>query len=73
MNSLYRQFPAMAPLNNTLQYSQLQNYDNDIKPGKDRSALEQSAYQLAALVLTLSISCSGGLLTGKQHYFEIGN
>lgn len=57
-NSIGAVFPARAPSNSTLAASL------GVLPGMDRTADEQAGYQLAALVITLVISISGGLITG---------
>lgn len=36
-----------------------------IKPGIDRTAVEQAGFQIAAIFTSLSIATIGGLLTGK--------
>jgi len=36
-----------------------------LEPGENRSALQQAAFQLAALVVTLVVAIVSGLLTGK--------
>lgn len=63
--SLYRQFPAMVPLNGTERYRNLYMMDSEIEPGLGRSAKQQGGYQFATLAVTLAVAISGGLVTGK--------
>lgn len=58
-------FPKRAPAdpnNAELVYWQSQGYD--VGPGDDRTAVEQGGYQIAALIVTLALSISGGLVVG---------
>lgn len=57
-SSIGRVFPERAPSNAT--EAALLGVD----PGSDRSAQDQAAIQIAALVITLGISIAGGLFTG---------
>jgi hypothetical protein len=49
---------------NTTEYFELTQNSPDIPAGKGRSANIQCAIQVAALVITIAISVTGGLLTG---------
>jgi ammonium transporter Rh len=61
--SLYQQFPARAPVENSSQI-----HDNPqlslLIPGDGRSAGDQAGYQLLALGITLVIAVAGGIITG---------
>lgn len=61
--SLYQQFPARAPAENSSQ-----THDNPglslLIPGDGRSAGDQAGFQLLALGVTLVIAVAGGLITG---------
>lgn len=61
--SLYQQFPARAPVENSSQI-----HDNPglslLIPGEGRSAGDQAGYQLLALGVTVVIAVAGGLITG---------
>jgi ammonium transporter Rh len=61
--SLYQQFPARAPAENSSH-----SHDNPGQslfiPGDGRSAGDQAGYQLLALGVTLVIAVAGGLITG---------
>ena len=63
--SLYTIFPARAPVLNSTQYFELVKFDPNAAAGLGWSAGKQAAFQFAALVLTLALAISGGLLTGK--------
>lgn len=65
--SLYRQFPARAPLYNTTEFHRLKEEWADLEPGLDRSGLNQSVYQIIALVTSMGVAIIGGLLTGTFH------
>ncbi|KAF4523541.1 hypothetical protein B566_EDAN011989 [Ephemera danica] len=62
--SLYLQFPARAPLNNTSALSDVNEVLMFLKPGENRSASQQAGYQLLALFVTLVVAIVGGLITG---------
>nr|CAH0108907.1 unnamed protein product [Daphnia galeata] len=62
--SLYRQFPARSPLNSSSEFSKIQYYNLKIDPGRERTALQQAGFQIAALIVTLVIAIIGGLGTG---------
>ncbi len=64
-SSLYRLFPARAPLKNSTAYNDLIKFAPDIPDGLDRTAGQQAAYQTAGLVLSIAFGIFGGLLTGK--------
>ena len=67
-SSLYKLYPARAPLKNTTKLMELQTFA-DIPPGEDRKASIQALYQLACLGLTILIAIGGGLLTGIVYTF----
>jgi ammonium transporter Rh len=62
--SLYRQFPARAPLANTAEFSDIQKHFQGIEAGLGRTAHQQGGYQIAALAMTLAVAIVGGLVTG---------
>jgi ammonium transporter Rh len=68
--SLYQQFPARAPVQNSSQ-----THDNSqlslMIPGDGRSAGDQAGYQLLALGVTLVIAVAGGLITGMYLHSAI--
>ena len=39
-----------------------------IEPGEDRSAAQQTGFQLALLASTLVLAIVGGVLTGQSHF-----
>lgn len=57
--SLYKFYPAMAPLLNSTD-----TVASDVVSGLGRTPLQQSGYQLAALGVTLALAIVGGALTG---------
>jgi ammonium transporter Rh len=61
--SLYQQFPARAPTQNSSQIHGNPELTHLI-PGEGRSAGDQAGYQLLALAVTLLIASVGGLITG---------
>lgn len=61
--SLYLVFPARAP--NNLTELTPEQIMIGIEPGDSRTAIEQTAYQLALLASTLLFALIGGLLTGE--------
>lgn len=65
LSSLYRQFPAMAPKENTTEFAQLQEIlGHDLHPGYGRTPNVQGAYQIATLAITLAVAIAGGIVTG---------
>ena len=64
--SLYRQYPARAPLDGTLELSSIQEHDSNINAGFGRSASRQAEFQIAALFMTLAVAIVGGMFTGKN-------
>lgn len=60
--SLYEIFPARAPSSEMKIAEMRDNYG--ISPGLNRTAGQQAAYQLLALVVTVGISIVSGLITG---------
>ncbi|RWS30793.1 Rh-related protein-like protein, partial [Leptotrombidium deliense] len=62
--SLYRIFPARAPIENSSDIQEIQSYLNDINPGKGRSSNEQALCQLLYLIITIAIASFSGILTG---------
>lgn len=68
---IYELFPALAPLENSTDLYEIQSDYAPIDPGKNRSLSQQAVYQLVALVSTLAISVSGGILTGFILKFRI--
>lgn len=62
--SLFRQFPARVPELNTTEFIQLKSQFADMEPGLGRSATNQAAFQMYALLTTLAVAIVGGLLTG---------
>ncbi|XP_061935705.1 ammonium transporter Rh type B isoform X4 [Apis cerana] len=60
--SLYEIFPARAPNSETKLAEMRNNYD--ISAGLNRTAGQQAAYQLLALIITLGIAIISGLITG---------
>ncbi|OXA60151.1 Ammonium transporter Rh type B-B [Folsomia candida] len=63
-NSLYQQYPARAPVQNSSEFSEIVNEFADVEPGEGRTAASQAIYQLATLGVTLAIAIVGGSLTG---------
>jgi hypothetical protein len=65
---LYVFYPSRIPKLNSTEYfdNNLHNSSNTYlrEGGLGRTSLEQGGYQMAALVLTLSLSFASGLLTG---------
>lgn len=80
--SLYRQFPARAPLEGTPEFEKIHHYVNLHEGGLNRSASLQGCYQIAALFMTLAIAIASGVVTGfilrmpiigrvpRQHLFD---
>lgn len=62
--TLYRQFPARAPTNETSPEFLRVNHHMDISAGKGRTAAEQASFQIAALGVTLVVAITGGLIVG---------
>jgi len=62
--SLYRQFPARAPMENTTEFAEIKIHFAGIQPGSGRTGAEQGCYQAAALAMTLAVAIVGGLVTG---------
>lgn len=72
-SSLYRIYPARAPMANTTAYYDLTQFAPDIPPGLDRSAGLQAAYQASGLIVTIAFAIVGGLLTGlivRTQFFD---
>ena len=63
--SLYRLYPATAPVKNTTAYYDLKQFEPDIPPGLGRSSGQQAAYQATGLVMSIAFAIIGGLITGK--------
>ncbi|XP_015594094.1 ammonium transporter Rh type A isoform X2 [Cephus cinctus] len=61
--SLYAIFPARAP-SSEAKLAEIRDDYNRISAGFDRTAGEQAAYQLLALLVTLGIAIVSGLITG---------
>jgi len=80
--SLYRQFPARAPLEGTPEFETIHHFVNLHEGGLNRSASLQGCYQIAALFMTLAIAIASGVVTGfilrmpiigrvpRQHLFD---
>ena len=62
--SLYRLFPAVAPMKNTTMYNDLIRFDPGISPGLARSVGKQAAFQASGLLLSIVTAIIGGLITG---------
>lgn len=62
--SLYRQFPARAPLAGTPEFEEIHTHFSGIHPGSGRSAAIQGCYQAAAMAMTIIVAIGGGLVTG---------
>ncbi|XP_058797600.1 ammonium transporter Rh type B-B isoform X2 [Phymastichus coffea] len=69
--SLYEIFPARVPSLGQNLTMLNDNYNTVFKPGLNRSAAQQAAYQLLALAVTLGIAVVSGLLTGLILRFSI--
>ena len=67
-NRLYVFYPSRTPMFNSTEFNQYNLTIADDGMFKDgglgRSATQQSGYQIAALCLTLSVACIGGVLVG---------
>lgn len=68
---MFRQFPARVPELNTTEFNQLKSQFADMEPGLGRSATNQAAFQMYALLTTLAVAIVGGLLTGKRERFKV--
>lgn len=56
----------MSPLNGTQEYWYLHDkMDSGLEPGSGRSANQQAAIQIVALLVTFAVSIGGGLVTGN--------
>ncbi|KAK7479050.1 hypothetical protein BaRGS_00029720, partial [Batillaria attramentaria] len=62
--TLYRQFPARSPANETSPEFLHISQHMEISAGKGRTASEQASFQIAALAVTLIIAISGGAVVG---------
>ncbi|XP_076438384.1 ammonium transporter Rh type B-like [Babylonia areolata] len=62
--TLYRQFPARAPANESSPELHVIQQHVEVSAGQGRSAGAQAGYQMAALGITLVIAVVGGLLVG---------
>ena len=62
--SLYRQFPARAPLEGTPEFETIHHFVNLHEGGLNRSASLQGCYQIAALFMTLAIAIASGVVIG---------
>lgn len=62
--SLYRQFPARAPMAGTPEFEEIKSHFAGIHPGQGRTGAEQGGYQAAAMAMTLVVAIGGGLVTG---------
>jgi len=62
--SLYRQFPARAPMANTSEFASIKAHYASVEPGYGRTATEQGYYQAAAMMMTFVVAIGGGLVTG---------
>jgi len=62
--SLYKLYPARAPIDNSTKFIQLKLIAPSIPPGEDRKAHEQALYQMACLGITILLAVVGGLITG---------
>ncbi|XP_075233073.1 rhesus blood group-associated glycoprotein Rh50 isoform X2 [Lycorma delicatula] len=62
--SLYLQFPARAPIKDSIELGIIQGKMTEVKPGDGRSGFEQATFQLLQLVITFSIAIIGGIITG---------
>ena len=69
--SLYRQFPARAPMENTTEFAEIKIHFAGIQPGSGRTGAEQGCYQAAALAMTLAVAIVGGLVTGNSLFNSI--
>ncbi|XP_071959671.1 ammonium transporter Rh type B-B-like isoform X2 [Antedon mediterranea] len=63
-DSLYSQFPALVPANNTAEFTELASRIEGLEPGDGRSASTQAGYQMVALIVTLAFAIVGGAITG---------
>ncbi|XP_011496592.1 PREDICTED: ammonium transporter Rh type A [Ceratosolen solmsi marchali] len=63
-DSLYEIFPARIPGLGPNLTEINENYRLSLKPGWNRSAGQQAAYQLLALAVTLAVAIVSGLITG---------
>eukprot|EP00112_Aurelia_sp_Birch-Aquarium-sp1_P006324 Seg1700.6 transcript_id=Seg1700.6/GoldUCD/mRNA.D3Y31 product="Ammonium transporter Rh type B" protein_id=Seg1700.6/GoldUCD/D3Y31 len=72
-SSLYRLYPAIAPIKNTTAYYDLKQFEPDIPPGLGRSSGQQAAYQATGLVMSIATAIIGGLITGvlvRTQFFD---
>jgi ammonium transporter Rh len=67
--SLYRQFPARAPLEGSVELEVMQQHDSNVNAGFGRSASRQAEFQIAALFMTLAVAIVGGILTGDRFVY----
>ena len=63
--SLYRLFPAVAPMKNSTAYNELNQFEPDIPAGLGRTIGKQAAFQASGLVLSIVNAIIGGLITGE--------
>lgn len=64
-NRLYEFYPSRVPVFNSTEYLSLDLANTTYaEGGLGRSGPEQGGYQIAALVLTLTLAIGGGILTG---------
>jgi len=71
--SLYRLFPAVAPMKNSTAYNELNQFEPDIPAGLGRTIGKQAAFQASGLVLSIVNAIIGGLITGvlvKTQFFD---
>lgn len=64
--SLYKFYPARAPLANTTTLMDIQKYSpRSIDPGLDRTAHSQALYQFIYIIAAMVSACLGGLVVGS--------
>uniref|UniRef100_A0A2P2I2S7 Rh-like protein n=2 Tax=Hirondellea gigas TaxID=1518452 RepID=A0A2P2I2S7_9CRUS len=71
--SLYLIFPLRAPENGTAELTQMRKELPGLEPGLNRTGVTQAGYQLLALLVTMVVSITGGLLTGAILKMEMLN
>jgi len=62
--SLYEQYPAMAPPLNSTELTRIQRQFPDVTAGIGRTASAQAGMQIVAMLVTLGIAISGGIVAG---------
>lgn len=64
-NSLYIQYPAMAPVAGSKEFLDVYEDFSRVKPGLGRTAHKQALYQLASIGTSLGIAIVGGIIAGS--------